>query len=437
LVEYLFNPDSAKELHMAKPRKVYPLSAVRAMALHAQGLSAALPKRKKVTLDMLEHAIDQVVCVQIDTLQMVHRSQYLALWSRVGHYDPKDLDRLVFGAAAAKRNERRMFEYWLKEACIIPLKDYRYSLPLKRWRREENRQWWQRWLTDQINSQVLDVVRQRIGDEGGLRAADFEHKRNGRGSWWDWKPAKIALEHLYNTGEVMIANRVNFQRVYDHAERVLPAWVDRTEPTMDERHRYYIERSVRALGICQPMQAADYTHTRRNEVKSVVHDMIAAGVLLKVQAELSDGHHHELVVHPDDLPTLEQAADGALVPTRTTFLSPFDSLFWGLRRDMQLFNFRQILECYKPEPQRVWGYFCLPILHRDRVVGRLDPKLERKDGTLRIKALYLEPGVEPDDELATSVAGALRDFMRFHAASEVVIEKSVPDTFGGKVMGRL
>lgn len=423
---------------MAKPRKVYPLSAVRAMALHAQGLSAALPKRKKVTLDALERAIDQVVCVQIDTLQMVHRSQYLLLWSRVGHYDPNDLDRLVFGTPTAKTNDRRLFEYWLKEACIIPLKDYRYSLALKRWRREEeNGKWWQRWLADQVNHDMLDAVRQRVASNGGVRAADFEHRRDGRGSWWDWKPAKVALEHLYNTGELMIANRVNFQRVYDSAERVLPAWVDQTEPTMEERHRYYIERSVRAHGMCQPLQAADYTHTYRSEVKPIVHDLIAAGRLVKVQAELSDGHHHEMVVHPDDVPVLQQAADGALPTERTTFLSPFDSLFWGQRRDMQLFNFRQILECYKPEPQRVWGYFCLPILHRDRIVGRFDPKLERKDGILRIKALYLEPGIEPDDELVAATAGALRDFLRFHDASSVVIEKSTPPEFGAKLMRTL
>lgn len=451
---------------MAKVRKVYPLSAVRAMALHAQGLLQPHPADHALpTAADLEAMIERVVCVQIDTLQMVQRSQYLLLWSRLGTYDPRDLDRLTFGSlnvpmatvpaadgitsAAPKpakkgskatkmpANDRRTFEYWLKEACIIPLKDYRYSLPLKRWRREENRYWWQEWIAKDHNLEVVTHVRERIKDEGGLRAAEFDSPDEKRSGWWDWKPAKKALEHLYNTGEVMIANRVNFQRVYDFSERVLPDWVDTTEPTLEERHRYYLERAVRAHGLCAPLQAADYTHTRRNEVKALMQQMLAEGVFVTVQATLADGKAHPLVVHRDDLKTLNQAADGALTPARTTFLTPFDSLFWGQGRDEQLFNFEQILECYKPAPIRKWGYFCLPILHRDRVIGRFDPKLERETGTLRLKALYLEPGIQPDEEMVASVAAAMRDFMAFHHAQSVVIERSDPAEFGTILMKTL
>ncbi|MBX3080705.1 MAG: YcaQ family DNA glycosylase [Anaerolineae bacterium] len=421
---------------MAKVRKAYPLSAVRSMALHAQGLLAA---PAPPTLDGLEAMIDRLVCVQIDTLQMVHRSQYLLLWSRFGNYDPRDLDRLIFGTVnvdgkKSKKNDRRAFEYWLKEACIIPLKDYRYSLALKRWRQEENRHWWQTWLEDKVNHDILDHVRTRIDSEGGLRTSDFEYEGPRRSSWWDWKPAKLALEHLYNTGEMMIANRINFQRVYDMTERVLPSWVDATEPTMDERNRYYLERSVRAHGVCFPLQAADYTHTKRSAVKTLVAQMIEEGLFVTVPATLADGKTHHMIVHRDDLKTLNKAADKALPPTRTTFLTPFDSLFWGLQRDKQLFDFNQTLECYKPEPQRIWGYFCLPILHKDRLVGRFDPKLERNTGTLRIKALHLEPGIAPDEALVADVAGSMRDFLAFHKAQTLVIEKSNPEEFGAALM---
>jgi hypothetical protein len=137
------------------------------------------------------------------------------------------------------------------------------------------------------------------------------------------------------------------------------------------------------------------------------------------------------------MPLLHQAADGALAAQRSTFLSPFDSLFWARDRDEQLWGFRQHLEAYTPAPKRQWGYFCLPILHRDRLVGRFDPKLERQARLLRLKALYLEPGLEPDDELVSDVAGALRDFMCFHQADNLVIERSQPAELGARLLQHL
>jgi uncharacterized protein YcaQ len=160
-------------------------------------------------------------------------------------------------------------------------------------------------------------------------------------------------------------------------------------------------------------------------------------VLVEIEAELADGESHTLVVHRDHLPALEQAADGALRAERTTFLSPFDSLFWARDCDQQVWGFRQTLEAYKPEPQRIWGYYCLPILHGDRLVGRFDPKLERKTGTLRLKALYLEPGIDPADDLIADIAGALRDFMAWHEARDLVIERSDPAEFGQKLLAAL
>lgn len=139
-------------------------------------------------------------------------------------------------------------------------------------------------------------------------------------------------------------------------------------------------------------------------------------------------------MHRDWLPALEQAADGALPATRTTFLSPFDNLFWARGRDQQFWGFTQTLEAYKPAPQRIWGYYCLPILHHDRLVGRFDPKLERKTGLLRLKALHLEPGVKPDAALVRDVAVAMRDFMAFHKATDLVVESSQPAAFGTKLM---
>ncbi len=416
---------------MVKLSRTYPLAAVRALALHAQGLATPPGAEPPPTPDTLYRLIEQIGCLQIDTLHMVQRSHYLVLWSRLGPYDPADLDRLIYGDRnGTGQNMRRLFEYWLHAASIIPLTLYRYRLPLMRWFQRGNSHWFQAWLAEPGNAELMAAVLERIRREGPMRASDFEHDGSPRGPWWDWKPAKHALEQLYNQGDLMIADRINFQRVYDVRERVLPAWVDTTEPTHDEMLRHLLELSVRALGICLPTQAADYLYLKRPEARPIVAALIASGTFVEVQAELGDGKVQPLIVHQDHLPLLEQAADGTLRAERTTFLSPFDSLFWARNRDMQLWGFRQRLEAYTPAPKRQWGYFCLLILHRDRLVGRFDPKLERRTGTLRLKALYLEPGVAPEDELVTGVAEAMRAFLAFHQASTLVIEHSEPPEFG-------
>ena len=414
----------------------YPLSAARALALHTQGLDAP-PSRAAPDADAIYDMVERVGWVQLDTLQMVRRSQYIALWSRLGSYHTADFDRLIFGDGGIEGdNERRLFEYWMHAACIIPLNLYRYTLPTMRrhaMRSGRHRQW----LEDADNLRVLDEVREHVRENGLARSADFKRGDGRRGTWWDWKPAKIALEHLYNTGELTIANRVNFQRVYGLTDRVLPDWVDTTPPTEDEASLTLLERSARALGICDPAQLPDYFHMKRTPAKPLVRRMLDDGTLLRVNAEMLDGSVAEQVVHRDNLPLLERAADGDITPTHTTFLSPFDSLFWAKGRDMRLWGFRQILEAYKPERLREWGYFCLPILRNGELVGRFDPKLERRAATLRLKRLYLEPGVQPDEALIADIAAALRGFMAFHDATEPVIEHSQPRALRRKIIAAM
>src|SRR4030042_3478404 len=139
--------------------------------------------------------------------------------------------------------------------------------------------------------------------------------------------------------------------------------------------------------------------------------MLEQRVAAPVQAILQDGELHELVVHRDKLETLERVAEGEIKAQRTTFLSFFDSLFWCRGRDMQFWGYQNLLEAYNKQEKRKYGYFCLSILHHNRLVGRFDPKVERKTGVLRLKAIYLEPGVEPEEELVSGVATAMRDFM--------------------------
>ena len=415
----------------------YPLNAARALALHTQGLDAPPPDCPP-DANAIYDAVDRIGWVQLDTLQMVRRSQYVALWSRLGAYDTADFDRLIFGNGGIDGdNERRLFEYWMHAACIIPLTLYRFTMPAMRRHAVPQGKRRREWLQDPANLEVLNAVMMHVRENGTARSADFERTDGRRGTWWDWKPAKIALEHLYNTGELTIANRVNFQRIYGTTESVLPEWVDTAPPTEEEAYLTLLDKSALALGVCAPMQIPDYFHMKRTPAKPLVQRMLDEGTLVGVNVETHDGSVAEQVVHRANLPLLERAADGDIAPLHTTFLSPFDSLFWAKGRDMQFWGFRQILEAYKPAPQRIWGYFCLPILRKGELVGRFDPKLERRDATLRLKHLHLEPGVEPDDALVADIAAAMRSFMAFHDATDLVIERSKPRGLRRKLLSAM
>jgi uncharacterized protein YcaQ len=405
------------------------------VALHAQGLTTPLGAEKTPDLEVVYQTINQMGCVQLDTLQMVQRSQYVALWSRLGTYDQADLDRLAYGNDGVPR---RLFEYWMHAACLIPLTDYRYRLLAMHRYREVGSPWFHGWQKNPDNQALVKSVLERAEREGALRASDFEYPDQKRGTWWDWKPAKHALEQLFNQGRLMVSGRVNFQRVYDLAERVLPDWVDTSLPTQEESDRFLLERSLKALGICEPSRAGSMVQSMKvTTTRTLLKELIAEGVVAEVQACLSDGEAHSLVIHRDHLPLLEQAASGALKAERTTFLSPFDNLFWPPRRDMAFWNFRKALEAYKPKEQRLFGYFEMPILHKDRLVGLFDPKMDRKTGTLLLKAIHLEPGVKPDEEVVEGIATATRSFMQFHKATDLVIERSRPVTLRRKILAAL
>ncbi|MCB9435667.1 MAG: YcaQ family DNA glycosylase [Anaerolineales bacterium] len=407
---------------------VYSLKTLRTLALHTQRLANSQPPAP--TADAIYQVVEDIGCVQIDTLQMVHRSQYLAIWSRLGTYNTHDFDDLIFDPT-----QRRLFEYWLHAACIIPLNQYRYRIPTMQTFGERNGV--QRWLAQQDHAELMKQVYARIEQEGALRSSDFDYKGPKRDSWWDWKPAKRALEILFDQGDLMISNRIKFQRSYDLRERVLPAWVDTTAPTLEETRCRLLEQSARALGVAAPNQIPNYTHMPITPARPIVQELVNEGILHEIKGELSNGSTTTLLVHCDNLPVLQQAADGVITAERTTFLSPFDSLFWANKRDQQLWNFRQTLEAYKPAPIREWGYFCLPILHKDRLIGRFDPKLERRAGILRLKALHLEPDIDLTDEMVADISIAMQDFMRFHKAKELVIEQSNPPAFAKRLLQQM
>lgn len=403
---------------------VYPLSALRATALHAAGLDTLNGYEELPDIDSIFAILDRLGAIQIDTLQMVARAHYLTLWSRLGNYD-----RTLFDRLANEPENRRIFEGWFHAACFLPLSEYRYQIPQQRYLRENGHHWYTDWIREPGNRELVDGVLARIRLEGGLRANSLEGEKLTHGTWWNWRPEKMALEHLFSFGDLMISGRKNFQRVYDLTERVLPGWVDRTEPAADERDRFWLERGAKALGVCLPRNPADYTWMKMGKARLLISELVRMGTLVEVFGETLDGVK-TLLVHRENLPILESAADGEIRAQRTTFLNPFDNLWWAKGRDEAFWGFRQRLEAYYPAQKRIYGYFCLPILYKDKLVGRLDPKLDRKTGLLHIKALYLEPDVDHDEQMVAEIATAMQNFMQFHDARDLLIEKSEPAWFG-------
>lgn len=386
----------------------------RALLLAAQGLDQPPPK-KTTQADVLA-AIRRMKALQIDTIHVVARSPYLVLYSRLGHYDPKWLDNLLA--------ETAIFEYWAHEACFLPIEDY----PLYR-RMMLNREmhWWGRiddWIA--AHTAAVNRVLQRIHENGAVRSADFQRTDGKKGSWWEWKEEKIALDYLYSRGDLMITRRHNFQRLYDLRERVLPHWDDAQAPPLETVYQTLIEKSLKALGITQLNWVADYFRLPKKQTAALVKQWIDDGRLIEVEVE---GWKSAGYLMPDMLPVVEDITSGKRKPKRTVLLSPFDPVVWDRARALAMFNFDYRIECYTPAPKRRYGYFSLPILWKDQLIGRLDPKAHRKDGVFEIKNLHLEPQVKINAALLDDLAAALRECAVWHKTPEIVIRQSDPSEF--------
>lgn len=383
-----------------------------AMGLHRR------PEKSATKRDVLE-AIRRMSALQIDTIHIVARSPYLVLWSRLGDYEPRWLEEL--------EAEGELFEYWSHEACFLPIEDY--GLYRRRMIVPQAMGWKysHAWIAEHRVEveQLLDFIRRRGGP---VRSSDFKRTDGKSGGWWEWKPEKRALEMLFTAGELMIARRHNFQRLYDVRERVLPAWEDAMLPSREEARRELVLKAVRALGITTARWVGDYFRMNKKETAALATELGAEGALLPVSVE---GWAETAFVHPDNRKLMKAAQAGKLEVSLTTVLSPFDPLVWDRERARVMFGFDYRLECYTPAPKRIYGYFTLPILHRGRLIGRLDPKAHRKEGYFEVKALYLEDGVKVTDELVADVATALRQCAAWHKTPEVVIRQTEPAKLAG------
>src|SRR5258706_4720181 len=424
------------------------IEEARIVALAAQGLLH--PPAGDVTLDDLHAMIERLGVLQVDTISVVERTQYLVLWSRLGAYDPVLLDALL-------HPHRRVFEYWSHAASIVPMSDYSYYRH-EMLRRGEDRMWLglKQWMRErpEVVRETLEAIRTR----GPLASAEFERDPAGvRTNPWDWygpKESRRALDVLWTLGDLMVHSRRAGQKVYDLRERVLAEAfadgipMDDALPTGEETQRHFVRRTVRALGIITPGWLWDYFRlgwpygaaghngartTKRSGAVAALHQLAREGLVVPATVE---GLREPAFVDVERLADLEWGRAGGK-STYTTPLTPFDSLIWDRKRAQELFDYTVAFEAYIVPEKRRYGYYSLAILHQGRLAGRLDPKMGPQTRQLLVRAVFLEPGVAPDDALLDGVAGSLRELARFLGARTITVERSEPKALARGLTKRL
>ncbi len=373
---------------------------VKRLAVYKQGLHQ---RPATSTQADLKRIIQRIGLLQLDSISVVARSHYLVMLARAGLYKPADLDNLL--------DSGFLFETWAHAACQLPIAHFPYYHAFIQQKRREVVGWQVERLgdeTDAIVGRVLETIRQR----GPMSSKDFESERRGPGGWWNWKPTKVALEYLFfDRGELMVSHRVNFQRYYDLPERVLARHNFTLDKTLDDFKRWTIESGLRHIGIATSNQVADYYRQHKRDAADNLGGMLKSGEALPVAV---DGWKDPAYIHRDDLPLLEQIQAGAREPSMTVFLTPFDNLFWDRDRDEMLWDFFYRIEVYTPKAKRIYGYYVMPILHGCELVGRIDPKVDRKQKRLIFHNLHLERGVKLNGALYRGLIGAIEEFMAFH-----------------------
>ena len=384
------------------------LADARNLHLAAQGL---LNKpRRRASLEDIPATISRMSLLQIDTINIVARSPYLVLFSRLGNYPAQWLDESL------ARGE--LMEYWAHEACFMPRSDFR--LIRHRMLAPEKMGWKYKdaWMQEH-EAEIAQLI-QHIHDKGPVRSADFEHPRKGASGWWEWKPHKRHLEGLFTAGKVMVIERRNFQRVYDLTHRVVPDWDDERDlVSQTEAEIIMLDNSARSLGIFREQWLADYYRLKRPALAAWREARAEQQQIIAVHVEKLGN----LWLHDDLLPLLERALAGKLTATHSAVLSPFDPVVWDRKRAEQLFDFSYRLECYTPAPKRQYGYFVLPLLHRGQLVGRMDAKMHRQTGILEVISLWLQEGIKPTTTLQKGLRQAITDFANWQQATRVTLER--------------
>jgi len=372
----------------------------RRLALGAQGFNDPRPTGR-VDRRHLRRVVDRMGLIQIDSVNVLVRSQELPLFARLGPH-PRTL---ITDASRAGE----LFEYWVHEACHVPVSLH----PYLRWQMNSEHRWKAVAELRHRRPEFIDQVRIRIRDEGPLAAGDLNQRVGPKGTWWDWDDGKIALEHLFFAGEVAAIRRpTDFAREYDLAHRVIPTEILElpTPPEIDARKELLV-RAARHHGIGIFEDLTDYHRQRNPPCRPLIRELVEEGRLIETSVE---GWAKPAYLHPD-----------AVIPRRVTaraLLSPFDPVVWNRDRTERLFGFRYRIEIYVPAPKRQYGYYVLPFLLGDELVARVDLKADRMSGRLLVQGVFAEPGID-EAHVASELAAELvsmAEWLELDAGVEVV-----------------
>jgi len=396
--------------------QISPTTA-RRLAIAAQRLAGPLPADPNAAmLDLLR----QLRCLQLDPIRVVERTQYLVLWSRLGNYDRETLHQLAYA-------DGHLFEYWAHCASLVLTEDYGLHSHMMRGHHKGTSLWSQRmaqWVVE--NEDFRQSILTALAERGPLRTQDFENTANvpwSSGGWSSGRSVGYMLDHLWLRGQIMVAKRKGLERWWDLAERVLPQHEPQRVLSPAQVTYDAAQKSLKALGIGRARDIQRHFIERRYpEFAKVMQQLRKEQIVLPVTIE---GWPGEWLMHTDTLPLLERIQAGEWQP-RTTLLSPFDNLIRDRDRTELMWDFYYRIEIYVPAAKRQYGYYVLPILHGDQLIGRIDPKMDWKTGVLTINALYVQAPTPLDEATGHAVAQAIRELATFLSASQIVYGSNVP-----------
>ncbi|MDP9509545.1 winged helix-turn-helix domain-containing protein [Pseudomonas protegens] len=367
----------------------FSLKQARRLALAAQGFGGRQPSAT-IKAARLNQQIERLGLLQIDSVNALVRAHYLPLFSRLGSYPQALLDQ----AAWSQGRQRTLFEYWGHEASLLPMSMY----PLMRWRMQRAKQgqgiYSQLTRFGQERQATVRRVMAAVEEQGALGAGSLSTREERAGPWWDWSEEKHALEWLFAAGEVTVAGRRGFERLYDLPERVIAPQILR-QPLLDEAQaqRRLMLHGATALGVATEKDLRDYFRLDPGDSRARLAELVESGELLACEVQ---GWRQPAYCLPQ-VKVLRKVEASAL-------LSPFDSLIWERSRTERLFDFRYRLEIYTPRHKRVYGYYVLPFLHNERIVARVDLRAERAQGRLAVHGVHEEqPGLDEEGIRALAV----------------------------------
>lgn len=385
-----------------QPSDLVTAGEARRLLLSGQGLLADPTKR--ATGQSVRKTIQRLGYVQVDTISIVQRAHHHILMTRIDGYRPEMLRRLL-------EQDRKLFEHWTHDASVIPIEDFRFwRVRFERERQRQARRRWWRNLPEGEPQRLLKEVRLRLEKEGPLKSADFEGGPARANGWWNWKPAKAALEHLWRVGEVSVSGRAGFQKIYHLTERVFPQQLEVAVPDEREHIEWACWGAMERLtiGTIREIQTF-YEAVSNSEVRNWCRDALNSGRIVEVLlAGLEGAAPRPGFALPD---WKRRAKRTPPAPDRMRILSPFDPAIRDRQRTARVFGFDYRFEAFVPAAKRRHGYYVMPILEGDRLVGRLDARLLRKEGTLEVLSLWWEPRVE----VTRHRSGLLEDALELYA----------------------